>query len=226
MSAPIFLSTAVIVEIILLFWVSHLTLNELFYFLRIFLKNDQVIYAIVSVFFLPGTIVHEMGHFVAATVMMLRVYSVNIFPQWEKNQIKLGSVIYEKKDIVRSILVGIAPIFFAFFFFWFLARFKMFPGQNFWLNILFGYIVFTVSSTMFSSKKDLVDLAFIIPLIIVIIGLIYIFDIRVDLIFKNKLFIERLVNFFKDINFYLLFSLAINILLIFIFKSFRFLLKK
>ena len=79
---------------------------------------------------------------------------------------------------------------------------------------------------MFSSKKDLVDLAFIIPLIIVIIGLIYIFDIRVDLIFKNKLFIERLVNFFKDINFYLLFSLAINILLIFIFKSFRFLLKK
>lgn len=220
------LPITLIIQIVSLFFLSRLTINEFFYFLRMFLRNEHLVYTVISLFFLPGTIVHEMGHFLAATILMLQVYDVRIFPQWEKNQIKLGSVLYEKKDFLRGIIVGIAPIFFAFGFFWILAKFHLFPNINIGINVLLGYVVFAVSSTMFSSKQDLVDFAFIIPLTIIIIGLIYVFNLKVDFIFNNKLILKGITGFFKDINFYLLFSLIVNVVLIFVFKSFRSIFKK
>ena len=226
MITSFFLPSAIVLQIVLVYLLSRQTIDELFHIFRIFFHHDNFVYAIVSLFFLPGTIVHELGHFVAATVLLLRVYDVRIFPQWEKNQIKLGSVLYEKRDVFRGILVGVAPLFFAFFFFWLLSIFKLFPNDNFWLNILLGYIVFTVSSTMFSSKQDLVDFAFIIPLIIIIIGIVYVVELKVDFILSNTLLIEGVNSFFREINFYLLFSLIVNIVLIFVFKSFRFLVRR
>ncbi len=213
-------------QIVLIFFLSHLTISELFYFLRIFFKKEKIIYTFVSLLFFPGTVVHETGHFVAATVLNLKVHEVGLLPQWEKNQIKLGSVLYEKKDFVRGILVGIAPIVFAFCFFWFLAKFYLFPNTNFWLNVLLGYVVFAVSSTMFSSKQDLIEFILIVPVIIIIIGVIYIFNIRLDFILNNKLLKEGFYSFFQDINFYLLFSLIVNTILIIFFKIFRILLHK
>jgi len=226
MSTAYLLPIGLVIQIILLFMLSRTTINELFYCLRIVFRREHLIYAIVSTIFLPGTIIHEMGHFVAATALMLKVHDVRIFPQWEKNQIKLGSVIYEKKDIFRGILVGIAPLFFGLCFFWFLGRFKLFPNSNLWLNIFFGYIVLTVSSTMFSSKQDLVDLVFIIPLAIIILGLIYIFNLNVNFILANQQIMNGIITFLQEINFYLLFSLIVNLFLIILFKSFRSILKK
>jgi len=218
-------SLLVLLQIVLIFFLSHLTINELFYFLRIFLKKEKVVYLFVSFLFFPGTVVHEMGHFTAATILNLKVHEVRFLPQLEKNQIKLGSVLYEKKDFIRGILVGIAPIFFALSFFWILAKFHLFPNSFFWLNILFGYVVFAVSSTMFSSKQDLVDFVLIVPIIIIIIGIIYIFNIKLDIVLNNKLLKEGFYNFFHDINFYLLFSLIVNIILIILFKIFRLIFK-
>lgn len=213
-------------QIILIFFLSHLTIGELFNFLRIFFKKEKIIYSLVSLLFFPGTVIHEMGHFVGATVLNLRVHEVKLLPSFEKNQIKLGSVLYEKKDFVRGILVGIAPIFLAFCFFWFLGKFHLFPNTNFWLNILLGYVVFAVSSTMFSSKQDLVEFSLIVPVIIIIIGIIYIFNIRLDVILNNKLLKEGFYSFFQDINFYFLFSLIVNTVLIVFFKIFRILLHR
>ncbi len=213
-------------QIILIFFLSRLTINELFYFLRVFFKKEKIIYSLVSFLFFPGTVIHEMAHFVTATILNLKVYEIRLFPQWEKNQIKLGSVFYEKKDFVRGILVGVAPIFFGLIFFWFLAKFHLFPNSQLGLNILFGYIVFTVSSTMFSSKQDLIEFGLIVPLLIIIIGIIYVFNIRLDILLDNKLLKDGLNSFFQDINFYLFFSLIVNAVLIIFFKIFRILLHK
>lgn len=226
MLTSFFLPVFLVIQILLIYLLSRQTIKEIFYFLRIFFNNEHFIYLLVSLFFLPGTIVHEIGHFLAATILMLQVYEVKIFPERQKNQIKLGSVLYEKKDIFRGILVGIAPIFFAFFFFWFLAQFKLFPTKGLLSNLFLGYVIFTVSSTMFSSKQDLVDFVFIIPLITIIIGTIYIFDLRIDVFLNNRLIIQGITDFLQKINFYLFFSLTVNIILIIFFKIFRFLFKK
>jgi hypothetical protein len=143
-------------QIILIFFLSRLTINELFYFLRVFYKKEKIIYSLVSFLFFPGTVIHEMAHFVTATILNLKVYEIRLFPQWEKNQIKLGSVFFEKKICKRYTGWG-GAIFFGLIFFWFLAKFHLFPNSQLGLNILFGYIVFTVSSTMFSSNKYLIE---------------------------------------------------------------------
>lgn len=208
-------------QTLLLFFISRATLNQLFYFLRIFINEEKLIFTIVSLIFLPGTIVHELSHFFAAIVLFLRVRHVEIFPSFEGNEIKLGHVLYEKKDFLRSILVGVAPIVAGLFFFFLLSFFQLFPHQNFWLNLFFAYLIFAVSSTMFSSKKDLVDIAYLIPLIFIVGGMVYIFDIKLDFILKNHQITEGVLFFLKKINFYLTVSLSINLFLIAFLKLLR-----
>lgn len=204
-----------------LFFISKHTTNELFYFFRTFIKNEKIVFFLVSLLFFPGTILHELSHLLAAGILMMRVHSIKIFPERQGNQIKLGSVLYEKKDFVRGILVGIAPFFAGILFFWIMSSFSLFPNKILWLNPILIYFFFTVSSTMFSSKKDLVDILFIIPLIVIIGGFIYIFDIRLDWIFLNKNLHASLSNFLNSVNLYLFLSLVIHAVIVLILKTFR-----
>ncbi|MDH7476703.1 MAG: hypothetical protein QHH09_04595 [Microgenomates group bacterium] len=215
-----------ILQIIGLYFFSRLTINEIFYFFRIFIKDEKTIAILVALLFFPGTIFHEMAHYFFALIMMLNVREIKLIPEFDNHQLKLGKVLYEKKDFVRGIIVGLAPIIFALVFFWWLAKFSLFPNKNLFLNIFFIYIIFVVSSTMFSSRQDLIDLIYIIPLFIILIGLIYIFDIKIQLIFQNQGLIEKIINSVSKINFFLLLALLINLFLIIFLRTFRKIIKK
>ena len=199
-------------QLVVIYLISRRLINLLFFSLRRIFKNDQMVYNLIALLFLPGTIIHEISHFLAATLLLLRVRSVTILPEWKEHYLKLGSVIYEKKDLLRSILVGIAPLFGGLAFFWLLAAFQLFPQNNWWLNLLFGYLVFTVATNMFSSAKDLQDLIYILPLIAIVIAVIYIFNIRINLVFAAG-FWENISTVLQQINIYLLISLALEITL-------------
>lgn len=209
-----------------IFFISRFTTNEIFYFLRIFIKDENLISSLISLFFLPGTILHELAHFFAASILLLRVRSVSIFPSRQENYIKLGSVIYEKKDVLRGILVGIAPVFVGLIFFYLIDATKLFPATNIFLNLIMFYLIFSVSSTMFSSKQDLVDLIFVLPLILVFFAFLYIFDIKINLLLENKAIVNNFLLFLGKINQYLIFTLLINLLLIIVLKVTRSILKK
>jgi len=212
-------------QTIALFFVSRHSTNQLFQFLRIFIKNEKWVFAIVSFLYLPGTILHEMAHFFAAMALFLKVKDISIFPEFKKDYIKLGSVLYEKRDIVRSFLVGIAPFFAGIFFFYYLSIFKLFPSTYLLQNLLFSYLIFAVSSTMFSSKQDVIDFIFIIPFVIFGAGIIYIFQIDFTFILKNKNVVKNLLQFLKEVNFYLFVSLIINLGLILTLKLIRLIFK-
>lgn len=208
-------------QIFLLYFISRLVINDLFHVLRLFIRKERIVFTIVTLLFLPGTIIHELSHFIVAISLMLRVREVSIFPKFEENYIRLGSVVYEKKDYIRGILVGIAPIFAGLFFFWFIGHFNLFNYGGTLLKAVFVYLVFVVSSTMFSSKQDLVDLVFIIPFIILIVGVIYIFNINLELIFKNQYLLNGILSFVGAVNRYLLFTILANIGFITIFRMIR-----
>lgn len=208
-----------------LFVATRYALQMLFYIFRIFGGNDQTIVIFITLLYLPGTILHELAHFVFAIACFLRVRHVSIIPVLEKNYVKLGHVTYEKQDIVRSIIVGIAPFFAGIGFFWLISYFKLFPSQSVLINILLGYLMFTVSSTMFSSKQDLIDIIYLIPLVIIIGGVIYIFDFKITLSIGN-LFINGILYFLNKVNMYLLISLAINIALIIVAKGLKLILRR
>ena len=118
-----------ILQIVLIFFISRVSTNEMFYTIRIFIKNEKFVLSLVSLFYLPGTIIHEFAHFIAASILFLKVKSLTIFPQFQGNYIKLGSVVYEKKDVLRGILVGIAPIFAGLFCFFVIDASKIFPSN-------------------------------------------------------------------------------------------------
>jgi hypothetical protein len=221
MNNIIFQPLIVLILLFVLFFVSRQTINELFYILRIFIKGDSVVFGLVALFFLPGTILHEFSHFFMAIILFLPVHKIQIFPEFEKNYIKLGKVLYEKKDVIRGVIVGLAPLFGALLLFWVLSVFHLFPQQNILLTIVLGYIIFAVSSSMFSSQQDLIDLVYFIPFVILLGIIIYIFNINFDFIFRNRILMQKIEDFFLNVRFYIIFSLVIHGIVIVTFKSLR-----
>ena len=68
-----------LIQLIALFFLSHQTSNQIFYFLRLFIDDEKTIFIIVSLLFLPGTIIHELAHFFAAIILFTNI----LIRQWK-----------------------------------------------------------------------------------------------------------------------------------------------
>lgn len=213
-----------LLQIVALYFISRVTIQEVFYFFAIFTKNRKIIFSLTSLVFFPGTILHEMSHFIMAMIMMLRVRDVKILPEMENNSIKLGKVLYEKKDIVRGVIVGIAPILAGILFFLFVSFISVSFKNNPFLTGLLIYAIFAISTTMFSSKQDLIDIVFLIPFVIIITFILYVFKIPIVDVLQN--FSLKLNSSLVIINRFLFYSFVIHVILIMSFKSLRKLIKK
>ena len=120
---------------------------------------------------LPGVVVHELSHLITAEVLLVRTAGLNFSPEPDGDKLVLGSVGITQTDPVRRAIIGFAPVligiaFIAFSFFYFLSDRSLlhFP----WNFGLVFFIVFEVSNTMFSSRKDLegtIALLFVITII-------------------------------------------------------------
>lgn len=205
-------------QIIVLFFISRSATNILFVFLRRFIKNERLVFYLMALLYFPGTVIHEMSHFFAATVFFLRVRDINLFPKIDGFTIKLGSVVYEKKDFVRGFLVGITPFFGGLICLYLISFFNLFPADNFWITLMMLYLIFVLSSTMFSSKQDLVDFLSMMPLIVLFAGLYYILGFDLRQIFDDLSIADYMIKFIKIINIYLFVSILINLALITILK--------
>ncbi len=63
-----------------------------------------------TLIFLPGTIIHELSHWIVAEVLQVRTGEISIFPDKEEgNTQRLGSVATERTDPFRGFLIGLAP---------------------------------------------------------------------------------------------------------------------
>jgi len=207
-----------LLQIIAIYIISKLTIKELFLFLRKFFQTDFPVFLLVSFIFLPGTIIHEASHFITALLLILPVKSMTIFPKWDNNEIKLGEVLFVKKDFLRAILVGIAPVFFGIGILFLLFFYQIYPSNNLGLNILYSYLIFSISANMFSSKQDLKDSILIIPVVLLVMVLFYVFDIKI-----NTDFINVIMN---KVNLYIFFVLIINVFLFSLFKLLNYFIKK
>ncbi len=165
---------------------------------------------LIAGLFFPGTVLHEFAHAFTAIVLLLRVRAIELFPQWHGGKLRLGSVLYEKKDPVRSFIVGITPFIFGMFFFWILAAFNLFPYPQIDWSIFLGYLIFSVSSTMFSSQQDLKDILIALPIILFTIGILYV----ISGFGWVMIILPKLEWFIHYITMYLFFCLLIHIILL------------
>lgn len=203
-----------IAELILVYVLSRQSIKKLFQILRLVFRNDAIVFRIIALIFLPGTILHELSHFIVATLLLLKVRDIHIFPRWQGNQIKLGSVAYEKRDVIRSILVGLAPVGAGLLFFWWLSTIPILQSGNISLQIVTVYVIFIVSTSMFSSRQDLIDIVYVIPFIIIIAGIVYIFDLPMITWVQTPFILAAISHFVYALNIYLLISIIIHVFLI------------
>lgn len=169
-----------------LFWFA-LTLVPLALLQRLLHREIQAVFLILSrspeftvtifsVLFLPGVLLHELSHYLAAVLLRVRTARFSILPQMMSDgRLQLGYVETARSDIVRDSLIGAAPLFAggALIAYLAVARLDMTPLWNvlkggqfnlFWVGLkllprvpdfpLWFYLVFTVSSTMLPSRSD------------------------------------------------------------------------
>jgi hypothetical protein len=144
---------------------------------------------------------------------------VSLFPHIEKNHIRLGHVLYRRhpSDVIRPIIVGIAPFFGAIGLLWVIQSFHLFPGVVWWQTLLFGYLILAITANMFSSKQDLVDLIYIVPVFLIIGAISYVLGVQVNTQMLIHM-IGSLELFFKTLHVPLLFSLIVHGILIVLIK--------
>lgn len=200
------------VELTVLFYITRISTRDLFNFFYRFTRNEKTVFSLVSFVFFPGTLVHELAHFLMAIILFLRVRELNLVPVWERNHIRLGSVVYEKKDVFRSILVGIAPVIIGLMLFWLISEFQPFSHPNWGIRILMGYVIFLLSSTMFSSKQDLVDIIYVLPVLLIIGLILYISQIDLIRVLENfPKAVENINNFLYAIISYIAIAGGVHI---------------
>lgn len=204
-----------IAQTIVLFFVVQSSINTLFYILQKLFRSQSIAYRVLAFIFLPGTIVHELSHFLMALILGLRVRDIHIFPEWKGASIKLGYVLYEKKDPFRGILVGIAPLIVGILFLWWISALEPFYIDSLFIKIAIFYLVFAITSTMFSSKQDMVDSMYSLPIIILIAACLFFFQTNpFALVAENSNLLANTLIFLYAINWYLFYSLIIHLIFI------------
>jgi len=117
-----------------------------------------------SIIFLPGTIIHEISHFLVAALTGARTGKIEIFPEYLEDEmdeksthVALGSVQTQKLNPVQGFLVGIAPFISGIALLIWLASLLQvsFSDRNIWLFILEGYLFFTIANSFFPSWPDI-----------------------------------------------------------------------
>lgn len=168
-------------EMLLLYILSQKTTTLIFRIFFSILKSERPTWAIVTFIFLPGTVVHEFSHLIVAEVLRVPTGELSFTPQIEnknhgQTQVKAGYLKIANTDPLRRFMIGFAPVVFGLItslvIIWFFQRF--WPDLSLWWHkALFvsgiGYLLFAVSSSMFSSKADMEGAQYFLPVLLLVV---------------------------------------------------------
>lgn len=171
----------------------------------------------VAILLLPGTLIHELSHWLVAELLRVPTGKLELLPQIEtNNRVRLGSLQIAQTDPFRRTLIGLAPLFMGLTVLFLIGN--QFPqigwpptlGINL-KNLALFYGVLVVANTMFSSQKDL-EVA-LLPTIVLILGSILVWKLPLNfsLPFTWTATFQNLLNHLNQI---LVVVLGLNILLL------------
>lgn len=176
-----------IVEFTILFVTSRFIFKSLFAFLYVLFRSQKVAISLLSFLFLPGVFIHEMAHLLMAELLQVRTHGIEFVPELSGNSLKMGSVQVEQTDIVRRLLIGIAPLVVGGAI---IVGALMVLANNFSYSTVFAsglsvivtvvaiLVIFMISNTMFSSTKDIEGLFEFLFIIAILFGALYFTGLR------------------------------------------------
>ncbi|OGV92171.1 hypothetical protein A3B57_03685 [Microgenomates group bacterium RIFCSPLOWO2_01_FULL_47_10] len=171
---------------------ARLALSGLWYLI---FKSSSGGWGVYALIYFPGTLLHEISHFLFAAFLGVRTGNITLFPKTdhEKNRVQLGSVQIAKTDFVRSSLIGAAPFITGTVLLIYLCRTMGFLTISsiadvlviirnyasidyFWLKM---YAILAISNTLFTSKEDRQHWPVFIVMTAIIVLLFYITGITI-----------------------------------------------
>lgn len=187
-------------------------------------RNHKTVINLLSIIFLPGTIIHELSHMFMAEFLFVKTANMEFMPKIQNdNTVKLGSVAIARCDPLRRFLIGIAPVIGGvgiLSLVYYLFN-KNIIGFDFKTFILF-LISFEIGNTMFSSSKDMEGALGLLIATTVIGVILFIIGHQFSYLVLNFLYssLNGMQIFFKIIDILLLFPILVDSFVILIFKIF------
>lgn len=181
-------------------------------------RNSLIIFW--SIIFLPGTVIHEMSHFLFAILTGARTGKIEIFPSfleedWENEEggsgVTLGYVQTQRLNPLQGFLVGTAPFLVGIgLLVWLASMIKVsYDNSLIYLLLFQGYLFFTVSNSFFPSWSDIKQT---IPLLVTLsIVSILIWLLGFQFLLQPNSFVFGILD---TISLTLVVSTTINILII------------
>ena len=211
------------VELLILFFLSREVTKGLSYLFYRITKSQKIMIYLLSFFFFPGTLIHPLALYLTAVILFVRVGKIEFVPKVMGEGVKMGSVEIGHADPIRRALIGMAP------FFWgtiiillILTVFQNAGGiENIWITILTGYVLFEISNTMFSSRKDMEGTLELFLAILVITIILYLIGVRFPQINPNTVLSTEIETLFKTGSFFLGVPLVIDFVFIALLKLLR-----
>lgn len=148
-----------------LFLTSFGLKRQLYAALYLLTSSPNLAFRLLSLIFLPGTVVHEAAHLLGAIILNVPTGKISVFP--EIDEARLGHLKIAKVDTIRRTLIGISPLFFGLtclaFIFIFYFKIDLIAHGSPLFNLLpkslgsflVFYLIFTISNMMFPSLTDL-----------------------------------------------------------------------
>lgn len=211
------------IEFLILFLTSRFLFKSFYALLYFVFHSQKAAIFLISGFFLPGVLVHELAHLIVAELLRVRTHGVEFVPELTGASLKMGSVRVEKSDIIRNLLIGIAPVVVGSVLLtlsmYVLGRVffysQMFSSPlSFVVSVLVGYVVFVVTNTMFSSKKDVEGLLEALVIGGIIVGALYFIGLTPHVWVIKVFGTKQVVDFIRQVDLLLTVPVGINVVVV------------
>lgn len=227
-----------IILVLLIYLLARKNHNLLFLLLYLWTNSKSFAINFLSFIFLPGTLIHEISHWVMATMLRVPTGELSILPKIKMSgttfakataveEIQAGKLEIAKTDPFRHALIGLAPIFSGLAIIFVIGKLLSvsFPPTTYLpaqagnlqpITFVGIYLLFVVSSSMFSSRKDLETMVIALPVTLVVILMLNYIGLRI--LFDPGL-VDKIVKILTELNGYLIVCGIVDLFVLIFFQT-------
>jgi len=191
---------AFLLSLLLLAWVSRQLSLQIQLLFHLITRNGDLTIVLLFLLLLPGIVIHEGAHWIAAYVLGLKPSKFRVWPKKQRQHIGLGSVNVRGGQLWQESIVGMAPLIVGSILlaligeYIFDARqFSLAIGEQRWLasiytlqqallkpdGILWGYLLFAIGNAMMPSASDREPIRPLFFTVALILGLYLLFGLPI-----------------------------------------------
>jgi hypothetical protein len=153
-----------------------------------------------------------------ALILRVKAHDIHIFPRIEEDgKVKAGQVIISQTDPFRHTIIGVAPMIVGITGLFFIGEYffpqlsRIIPaGIQFeftWKTLVGIYLVFELTTTLFSSRRDLDSAIIVIPILLILALGLYFAGVRISL---EATLLESFSIFISKVNTMLILGLIVQ----------------